>query len=66
MAKALSLPAKENRRLHRADDKVDRPFLFLILLLLIWSLLPLLRQWGHQLEAMEDSNIHTNYSTNHG
>lgn len=39
---------------------------FLILLLLIWSLLPLLRQWGHQLEAMEDSNIHTNYSTNHG
>ena len=39
---------------------------FLILLLLIWSLLPLLRQWGQQLEAMEDSNIHTNYSTNHG
>ena len=39
---------------------------FLILLLLIWALLPLLRQWGQQLEATEDSNIHTNYSTNHG
>ena len=39
---------------------------FLILLLLIWALLPLLRQWGQQLQAMEDSNIHTNYSTNHG
>ena len=41
MAKAFSLPAKENRRLHRADDKMDRTFLGLILLLLTVGLIML-------------------------
>jgi len=38
MAPERSLPAKENRRLDRAGEHVDYPFLFLILLLLLLGL----------------------------
>jgi cell division protein FtsW len=41
MAKAKSLPAKENRRPDRAGESVDYPFLFLLLLLLTIGLLML-------------------------
>jgi cell division protein FtsW (lipid II flippase) len=41
MAKAQSLPAKENRRLFQADDNVDFPFLILVLLLLSVGLIML-------------------------
>ena len=40
----------------RKKEKRTYPLLgFLILLLLIWALLPGLRQWGQKLEAMEDA-----------
>ena len=41
MAKASRLPAKENRRPLGADDKVDYPFLTLVLLLLTVGLIML-------------------------
>ena len=41
MEKAASLPAKENRRLRKADDNVDIPFLTLVLLLLSVGLIML-------------------------
>ena len=41
MAKAASLSAKENRRLRKADDNVDIPFLTLVLLLLSVGLIML-------------------------
>jgi len=41
MAKAASLPAKENRRPLRTDDNVDCPFLLLVLLLLTVGLIML-------------------------
>ena len=41
MAKASCLPAKENRRLTQAEETVDYPFLFLLLLLLTVGLVML-------------------------
>ena len=40
MAKADRLPAKENRRPAGADDSIDYPFLFLLLLLLYLEIFP--------------------------
>lgn len=49
-AKAVPVPVpRKERRKH--------PLLgFLILLLLIWALLPALRRWGLELEAMEEAH----------
>ena len=54
MAKASCLSAKENRRLYRAGEEIDYPFLLLILLLLTLGLLML---WSASFPQSEyDSN----------